>query len=197
MNVPAQRVDHAARIAIRRHIAADLGLGDHFKPGVAVLFPGRLVVRHLADLLVGKGRKEAAMAQVALDAVLLHALADDVAALKRHGPELGGLFRPVAARNRADVAAVTIDDLPAIAPRSAKADALAFEHDDGIALFSQRQRGGKAGEACADHANIGLMLPFERRANGLVIGRPGIPGGGVAGIVRSRNLCGHDYTVRI
>ena len=53
-------------------------------------------------------------------------------------------------------------DLPAIAPRSTKANALGLQHDDIIAAFAQMQRRRKPGIAGADNADIGAGLTPQR-----------------------------------
>ena len=55
-------------------------------------------------------------------------------------------------------------DLPAIAPRSAVAHGLRFEHGDLVAGLGELQRGRKPGIAGADDADIRRHIAFERRA---------------------------------
>jgi hypothetical protein len=56
--------------------------------------------------------------------------------------------------------------LPAIAPRSAPAHALALDDDDIIALARQFERHRHPGEPRADHADAGLVRAFENGAPG-------------------------------
>src|SRR5690606_40826370 len=106
MDMAAQTVDHPACIAICLHIAPDILLRNHFKPGMAVLFPMGLVGHHLAYLLFGEGSKKAALDQIAVDAVPGDTAADDLSALQRHGAETGRLVVAVAPGDGLEIAAV-------------------------------------------------------------------------------------------
>ena len=95
MDMSAQAIDHAARIAVGPDIAANLLPGDHFKTAVAMLFPVPLVRLHFPELLLRERRKEASGNEVAVDIVGRHALADDLASLQRHGAERDRLLLAV------------------------------------------------------------------------------------------------------
>ena len=165
---------------------------------MAVLFPVATRGVHLADLLVGEGAEEAAMAQVAGNLIFGDAAANDIAPFERHPAKFDGLFRPVAPGDGFEIAAVAVDDLPAIAPGRAEADPGALEHDHAKTALGQFQRGGYAGEARTDDADIRFDLAFQRRAHALVMGGSGIPGGGMAGIgADGRKMHVHDQTVLI
>ena len=132
MDVSAQTVDHAAGIAVGLHVSGDLVLADHFEPGVTVFLPVRLVSRHLADLLVRERRKEATLHETAVDLVCRDPVADDLAALERHGSELHRLVGAIPPGDRLQVAAVAVDDLAAVATGRAETDPLCLQHDDRI-----------------------------------------------------------------
>jgi hypothetical protein len=57
----------------------------------------------------------------------------------------------------------SIDRLRAAAPRGAPAYAVLFEQHHAQARKREVQRGGAAGDACADHAHIALDAVCERR----------------------------------
>ena len=82
---------------------------------------------------------------------------------------------PVAAGDGLEIPAVTVDDLPAVAPRCAEAHPHAFQHNDRVATFTEFKGGGNAGETAADHADIGFQRALKRRAHGFDIGGGRIP----------------------
>ena len=186
MDMAAMPVDHAADIAIGLHVFRHLGLGHHFQTVMAVLLPGGADLAHFAHLLVGKSGKEAAIDQIAVYAVFRHPLANDPATLERHLAEPGGTVRAVAFGNRVEIAAVAVDDLPAIAAGRAKADAVGLDNDHRIAGLRQLQGRRDPGEPGADHADIGVQFAFQAGTNTLVAGRGCVVGGRMAGIGSDR-----------
>ncbi|MCY1184607.1 hypothetical protein D9M73_253160 [compost metagenome] len=69
-------------------------------------------------------------------------------------------------------------DLPAVAPGAAEAQVARFQHDDvGDAFLGQLQRGVDAGEATADHDDVGLQIGFQRREAEVVLLGDGVVGG--------------------
>ncbi|MNX98755.1 hypothetical protein D3C86_1311750 [compost metagenome] len=155
---------------------------------MAVFFPMGLVSFHFADLFRRKGGKETAIDEIAVDGVFRDAAADDRAAFKRHFSELHRLFVPVTAGNGLEITAIAVDDLAAIATRSAEADPHTFKNDDGIAALTEFKRCGNAGETAADDADIRFQRAFKCRPHGFDIGGGRVPGGCVAGIGNVRYL---------
>ncbi len=64
------------------------------------------------------------------------------------------------------LAAVADDGLATVAPGRTPAYAPGFQHDDGVTGLGQRQRGGQAGIATAEDADIGMFGAFQPRLPG-------------------------------
>ena len=124
------------------------------------------------ELLVVQRGEDAAGAVVAVDGVAADAAADDLRAFKHHAAEQAGAFRAVALFNHIDVAAVRVDQLAAVAAAGAETDARRFQHHHVIAGFHQKQRGGEAGIAAADHADVALDRFIQLRIGLMCVGRP-------------------------
>src|SRR5690606_8119706 len=119
-----------------------------------------------------EGSEYATVLQVAVDAVARDSLSNDPPALERHRADQSGCVRAGAALDGIDIAAITVNDLPAVASGGAEAYSCSLQHYDSIALFQKKECRGKPGIARADYANIGF--------NGLVqvfTNRCGIRGG--------------------
>lgn len=78
-----------------------------------------------------------------------------------------------------DVMADPPDQLPAISPAGAPADAPGFQEDHRQAALGQFNRGVDAGKAAADHTHIGAQVLGQRRALGHGIGRRQVIGTGM------------------
>jgi len=108
---------------------------------MAETLPRLLAVLQIAHLLVGEGGEETAGLQVAVDIVFGNTLADDIAALEAHAHNgIGGILA-IAGFDGIVIAAVAVDDLPAVAPRCAIGDFRGFKHINLQPLFGQMQRG--------------------------------------------------------
>ena len=196
MDMAAAMIDHPAGIDAGAYDGRDASAVDHLELGMAVAFPNRLLVLQLPHLARGEGSEKAALDQIAGDAVFRRALADDVAAFEGHVGQRARRTAAIAAFDDREVAAIAVDDLPAVAARGAPADALALQHDRPDAGLGQGQGGGDARKAGADDADIGARLACQGRAVGRRIGRRGVVGAGMC--VRSavsRYVDVHDQAV--
>jgi hypothetical protein len=82
------------------------------------------------------------------------------------------LASTVASFDDVDLAAIAVDDLPAVAPGGAPADALGFEHDDGEAAFGQREPCRDTGITGPHDADVGVDGALEAWAGlGRIRGR--------------------------
>ena len=80
-----------------------------------VALPELLLPLQMGHLSGGEGGEHAAVLQVAADAVAGDEFAQDASALEGHLADPAGLFGGEAAFDHVDVAAVAVDDLPAVA----------------------------------------------------------------------------------
>src|SRR5690606_40796983 len=116
MNMTALFVDHSTYIVVAGdHVANGIAI-EQFQVLVAVALPESLLCLQMVHLLRGKCGKNTAILQVALNTVTRHAITNDAAALKRHLADQLGFFDRHTVFYGIDVAAVTVDDLPAITP---------------------------------------------------------------------------------
>lgn len=145
------------------------------------------------ELLVVQRGEDAAGAVVAVDGVAADAAADDLRAFKHHAAEQAGAFRAVALFNHIDVAAVRVDQLAAVAAAGAETDARRFQHHHVIAGFHQKQRGGEAGIAAADHADVALDRFIQLRIGLMCVGRGRI----VAFYVFSHEINPYSSEIRV
>ena len=214
-------VDHPAigldrrRLAEREVQRVDMAAGGVEKPALVelradVIAQGRLVEHHLVvdaealpvllprlQLAHMRGRdrgEDVALLQVAIDAVARDPLADDLAALLHEaGHECRGVAA-IALLDGRERGVEPVDDLAAIAPRSAPADPRAFEHGDAVALLGEVQRRRQAAIARADDADLGVMIAREHRALRRGVGRGGVVGAGMGAVPGIG--CGHQTTSR-
>src|SRR5690606_38886036 len=157
MDMAASPVEHAADVALACHHLAYALFVERLQLMVAVACPQRLLRLQVLHLLGVEGSEDAAVLQVAIDAVAGHVLANDPAAFERHGADETGLLDADAALDGVQVAAVAVDDLAAVTPRGAKAYSGRFQYHDTESVLKQEQSGGQAGVAGADHADIRLL----------------------------------------
>src|SRR5690606_26101049 len=133
--------------------------------------------------------KNTAILQVALNTVTRHAITNDAAALKRHLADQLGFFDRHTVFYGIDVAAVTVDDLPAITPWGAKAHLHGFQNGDLKTVLQQKKRSGESGIAGTNNTDIGFgyTLPhWEQRRT--------VGGCGVIGV---RISCVRHFKVRV
>src|SRR6056297_174800 len=171
--------------------AADVALGaDHLRE--ALLRDDLDLVRIARGVFLGGGIAEVAQLaplhrdvdvaepQIAVDAVALHALDDDVTALEPH--LRGNAGRPVS-ETLADLGRLgeAVDEVAAVAPARAPADAARLQQHHPVAAFGEFQRGGQAGETAADDGHVGALGALERGIVRASLRRRGVVGGRVFG----------------
>ncbi|MNE89788.1 hypothetical protein D3C80_1872360 [compost metagenome] len=91
-------------------------------------------------------------------------------------------MRGGAALDHVDVAAITVDDLPAVTSRGAEADLGSLEYGDPKAVLQQEQGSGQAGIAGTDDAYIGFVLADQGRALRCRVGGKGVVGLRIGGV---------------
>jgi hypothetical protein len=91
-------------------------------------------------------------------------------------PSSCACFRADGAFDHVDVAAVAVDDLAAVAARSAETDLGGFDDAHLEAVLQQEQGAGQAGVAGTDDAHIGFHLTLQRRTWRHRVGRGGVVG---------------------
>ena len=128
---------------------------------------------------LGVGQLAEAPAQVAVDAVF-----GDAPAHQFHRVDAGTLqvfesFLADVTGKAADLMADATDQLPAVAPAGAPADAPGLQEDHRQPALGQLDSGIDPGEAAADHADIGVQVAFQGRVAGQGADRGGVVGGGV------------------
>ncbi|MCY1363949.1 hypothetical protein D9M69_507320 [compost metagenome] len=115
MDVTTAHVQHAADIVVGGDDFTDALGVQQFQLVVAEAFPELLLGFQVTHLLLGEGCEYTAVLQVALDVVLLDAVANDAAAFEGHVGHQPGVLRIRGALDSIDVAAVAVDDLAAVA----------------------------------------------------------------------------------
>src|SRR5690606_6910105 len=126
------------------------------------------------------GRQVAvAPGQIAVDAVALDALADDLDGLEAHALER---VHAIFADHRGellDVVAHSANQLAAVATTGAPADTPCLEQDHRQTALGQFDRGIEPGETAADDADIGRLLSLQARQLERPVDAGGIVGGRV------------------
>ncbi|MNY40067.1 hypothetical protein D3C86_1747880 [compost metagenome] len=134
-------VQHAADIVVgRRNFANAFGV-QNFELGVTKALPQLLLGFQMTHLLLGDGCEYATILQVALDVVLLDAVANDAAALEGHVGHQFGVLWVSGALDRIDVAAVAVHDLATVAAGCAETDLGGFEDRDLEAVLQKEEAG--------------------------------------------------------
>ncbi|MNQ82802.1 hypothetical protein D3C85_978650 [compost metagenome] len=149
---------------------------------MAVALPQLLLGLQVLHLLLGERSEHAAVLQVALDVVLLDAVADDAAALERHLAHQLGMLGVGGALNHVDVAAIAVHDLAAVAAGSTKTHLGGFEDGHLEAVLQQEEGSGKPGITCAYDADVGFSLADQFRARRNGVGRERVIGLGVGSV---------------
>ncbi|MOA22765.1 hypothetical protein D3C78_1433490 [compost metagenome] len=108
-------VEQSADVVVAGNHLTDSLTIKQFQLAVAVAFPQPLLCFQMPHLPGGERGEHPAVLQVALDVVAFDPLADDPAALEGHLPHQCGGVRAGTALDHIDVAAITVDDLPAVA----------------------------------------------------------------------------------
>ncbi|MNZ70003.1 hypothetical protein D3C78_883210 [compost metagenome] len=180
--MPAAVVQQAADVVVAGNHVADCLAIEQFQLSVAVALPEALLGRQMPHLLRVEGGEYASVLQVALDVVAFDALTNDPSTLESHLSQQCCCVRGGAALDHVDVAAITVDDLPAVTSRGAEADLGRFEHGDPKAALQQEQRSGQAGIAGTDDAYIGFVLADQGGALRRRVGGKGVIGLRVGGV---------------
>ena len=102
---------------------------------------------------------------------------DQILGRHAHGPKQIGALIPDQADQITLIHPLTHPQLPAIAPRCTKADALRVDHHTVVSQLRQMQRGGHAGIARANDAHIRRCLTLQGRKAGQRRCRCRIPAG--------------------
>lgn len=127
-------------------------------------------VTHVARL---QCHVEVAAPEIAVDRMIADPCLDDLVAAPADLAQHRGHSRTVVAE-QPGLPAHAPDQLPAVAPRSAPADAVLFEQYHAVAALRQAQRAGHTGETAADDAHIGAHAAFERRMHASIVARCGV-----------------------
>ena len=130
VHVSAAVVNRAADITIGVYDFAQLFFIEHFNLVVAITRPEFLLRFEVLHLFGIEGGEHPTVFQITLDVVSRNALTNDAIAFKRHLANQARAVRVGLFFDHINVARVTIDQLPAIAPRCAKTDFDCFEHHD-------------------------------------------------------------------
>ncbi|MCY1526586.1 hypothetical protein D9M68_616200 [compost metagenome] len=182
VDVAAAHVQHAADVIVGRgDFTNALGV-QHLQLGMTVALPQLLLRLQMLHLLRGEGCEHAAVLQVALDVVLLDAVADDAAALERHLAHQLGMPGVGGALDHVDIAAIAVHDLAAVAAGGTKTYLGGFEDGYLEAVLQQEEGSGKPGIACAYDADVGFGLADQFRARRNGVGRERVIGLGVGSV---------------
>src|SRR3546814_11511588 len=101
--------------------------------------------------------------QVAVDGVIADALLHKSLGFLAEIPQQAGTLAADEVYERFRVEALAAGKLAAVAPRGAPADAPGLEHDGLVAALGEVERGGDAGVAAADDADVAALRDGPRR----------------------------------
>ncbi len=135
MDVAALHVEQATDVGVGADFATNVSRVEHLQIAVAVAFPTALLLGQTVELFLVHRCEDTARAVVAFDVVFLDARTDDVGAFEDHAAENFCGLVAVALFDHIDVAAVGVDQLPAVATAGAVADFRRFEHGHFVARF--------------------------------------------------------------
>ncbi|MNN74772.1 hypothetical protein D3C81_1910050 [compost metagenome] len=136
----------------------------------------------MTHLLGGHRGEHATVLQIALNVVPGDPLTNDPATLERHLPQQLSLLGTDRALDHINVAAIAVDDLPAITPGRAETHLGRLKHRDLEAVLQQKQGRGQPRITGADHTDIGLDSILQCRARRNRVGRCGVVGFWVGGV---------------
>src|SRR6056297_2791525 len=158
-------VDRTPNISLRANALANGSPIEQLKLFVAESLPQRLLALQMLQLLRIERSKNTALFQVAVNAVTLHPLADNLAAFEGHfGQELQVVLRSLPF-DAVQIAAEAVHDLPAIAPRSTPANRCRFQNHHSETGFCQEQRRRQAGITGTNDAHIRLAGSSQSRTH--------------------------------
>ncbi|MNZ70504.1 hypothetical protein D3C78_888440 [compost metagenome] len=176
VDVAATHVQHPADVLITRHHFANAALIHQLELGVAESLPQALLRLQMTHLLGGHRGEHATVLQIALDVVPGDPLTNDPATFKRHLPQQLSLLGADCALDDIDVAAIAVNDLPAITPGRPETHLGGLKHRDLETVLQQKQGRGQPRVTGANHTDIGLDVILQRRARRNRIGRCGVIG---------------------
>src|SRR5690554_5996195 len=130
---------------------------------MAIAFPQRFLLTQCRQLLDVTGGKQVALLEVTGDIMTPNTLTNNAIAFKGHITKGPGAFAAVAGLDHIHVAAVAVNDLSTVTPRSAKTHSGGLKHHDLNSLFGKMQRRRDSGETRSHHAHLALDFPIERR----------------------------------
>src|SRR5690554_1002833 len=138
MDMTTTPVQHATDISRGIDHAADCLLIEQFELIVTVTLPQLLLLFQLVELPGVDCRKYTAILQVAVDAITLDPVTDDASAFEGHFAQQAGVLRAHLFFNDIQVTAVTVDDLPTVAPGRTETDLGRFQHSHPESVFQQK-----------------------------------------------------------
>jgi hypothetical protein len=181
MQVAACAVAGAGDVAVGVHGGAQFLALDHADAGVAVFAVEGLDLLAQFPFLPRLDRDM----HLSCPVVAVDAVAGDEFALQAQALD-GDVPHPTRVRFTEERTELVLpagdarDGLRAAAAGGAPADAVRFEEGDAAALLGEVQRGGAAGDAATDHADVRHDVALQRRARRLRRGGGGVPGVDVA-----------------
>jgi len=179
MQVAVAVANEAAEIGIGAQPVAGLfAVPDFVFVGEIMALPVCGVFFEIVQVPRLQRRLDKAAFQIALNAVFLDPLVDNVVATPFQVPQHVGDAWPVFLADLFQ-SADAIDELPAIPSGGAPADPVGFDERDEIAAFGQGQCGGNTGKAAANDANVGRDAAFQQWVVGDLIDRSGVIRAGV------------------
>src|SRR5690606_25916404 len=164
MQVARTGVEQPAQIALRANYFVEAGLGDlSQRMGVAEALEVGILLLEVVQVSRFGRQVAVAPGQIAVDAVALDALADDLDGLEAHALER---VHAVFADHRGellDVVAHSANQLAAFATTGSPAETPCLEQDHRQTALVQFDRGIEPGETAADDADIGRLLTLQAR----------------------------------
>src|SRR5471030_26579 len=150
---------------------------------MAVAVPQCLLLTQLIELFTAEGGENTARTVIAVDGVLVDALADDIGPFEHHAAKHIGGMASVAVFDDVNIPAVGVNHLTAVAATGAPADAGGFQYHHVVTGFSKEQSRRETGKTCADNADIALNIVGQFRPGLVVIGIAGVIAVDVRGTV--------------
>ncbi len=159
--MPTGHIQQPADVLITGHNFIDPALVHQLEAGMPVALPEPLLGLEMRQLLAGQRCEYTAIFQVALNAVTGNPIPNDRCAFEGHLPEQLRLTWPHGSLDDIDIAAVAVDDLPAITPRCTEADLRRFQHRDPKSVFQQKQSAGQACVTGSDDTHVSFDFALQ------------------------------------
>jgi hypothetical protein len=174
MQMPGAGIDQPADITIGTHHPMHIPLFDQLEwVRISLVRQGLVFRLQVLEMTRGVGQLAVAPAQVALDAVVLDALANNIdriqpQLLKHLDAFTADVFfmgiEKYIGREGIETLANPANQLAAVAARGAPGNLMRFEHDHGKTALSQFDGGVQSGKARADDAHVKLDRTLQGRA---------------------------------